>query len=85
MELRAGFLREIARPCRLRVGNGKKFDGGVLRGETRAQPADAAGADDGDAQFPAFDDGALLRSILAGASPRLTRTAPRLMLESRRS
>jgi len=39
----------------------------VFRREARAQPADAAGADDGNAQVFAFDGGFLFRAILAGA------------------
>jgi hypothetical protein len=39
----------------------------VLGREPRAQAADAAGADDRDAQFLAFDGGFLPRVILAGA------------------
>ena len=50
------FLRQVARPRRVRVGNRHESDGGMLRREARAQAPDAAGADDGDAQFLAFDD-----------------------------
>jgi len=67
MELRAGLLRQVARPRRIRVGNRQEFDAGMLRCEARAQPADAAGADDGNAQVFAFDGGFLFRAILAGA------------------
>jgi len=67
MELRAGLLRQVARPRRIRVGNRQEFDAGMLRCEARAQPADAAGADDGNAQVFAFDGGLLPRLILSGA------------------
>ena len=49
MELRAGFLRQITRACRVDVGNREEFDGRVFRCQPRAQTADAAGANDGDA------------------------------------
>jgi hypothetical protein len=49
VKLRAGFLREIARPRRVRVGDRQEANGGMLRRQARAQRADAAGPDDGDA------------------------------------
>jgi hypothetical protein len=57
MELGAGFFRQVARPRRLRVGNRHELYGGVLRRQSRAQPADAAGTDHGDSQVLAFDGG----------------------------
>jgi hypothetical protein len=45
MELGAGLLRQVARARRLCVRNRHEPDGGVLRRQPRAQPADAAGAD----------------------------------------
>jgi len=73
MELRAGFLRQVARARWIRVGNRQKFDAGMLRCEARAQPADAAGADDGNAQVFAFDGGLFPRLILSGAREGKTR------------
>jgi hypothetical protein len=55
MKLCVGFLREIARPRRFRVGYRYEPYGWMLRREPRAQPADAAGADDGDAEILALD------------------------------
>ena len=70
MELCAGLLRQIARPRRLRVGNRQELDGGMLRHEARAQRANAAGADDGDAQGFALNGLFLPRAILTGAQAR---------------
>ena len=67
VELRAGFLRQVARPRRIDVGNREEFDGRMFRCQPRAQAADSAGADDGDTQVLAFDGGFLPRVILAGA------------------
>jgi len=67
VELRAGLFRQVARARRIRVGNRQEFDAGMLGREPRPQPADAAGADDGNAQVFAFDGGFLFRAILAGA------------------
>jgi len=49
VELRAGFLCQIARSRRFGIGDRQEPDRGMLRRETRAQAPDAAGADDGDA------------------------------------
>lgn len=67
MKLRAGFLREIARPVRLNIGYREEPDGGMLGGKAGAQSADTAGADDGDAQLFALN-GRLPKkgAILAG-------------------
>jgi hypothetical protein len=90
MELRAGLIREIARFCRVNVGDGEKFDGGMLGREARAQPADAARSDYGNAEFLAFDDPlpAVLRVMIrfgGNCSRRMpgARPADHTMLESR--
>jgi hypothetical protein len=70
MKLRAGLLREITRLGRLRIGNRQEPDGGMLRRQARAQRADAARANDGDAQFLALDGDFLPRAILSGACAR---------------
>jgi hypothetical protein len=49
VELRPGFFCQVARARRVDVGNREKFDGRVFRCQPRAQTANAAGADDGDA------------------------------------
>ncbi len=67
MELRAGRLREITRLGRLCIGNRQEPDGGMLCRQARAQRADAARANDGDAQFLALDGDFLPRAILSGA------------------
>ena len=74
MKLRAGLFCEIARAGRVGVGNRQEPDRRVLRRQPRAQPADAAGADDGDAQILAFDGPLPARAvILAGAAVRNAR------------
>ena len=73
MELRAGLLRQVARPRRIRVGNRQEFDAGMIGREPRPQAPDAAGADDGNAQVFAFDGGLLPRLILSGAREGKTR------------
>ena len=62
VELRADVLREITRLGRLRIGNRQEPDGGMLRRQARAQRADAARANDGDAQFLALDGRLLERA-----------------------
>jgi len=71
VELRARLLREIARLGRLGIGNRQELDSGMLRCQARAQRADTAGTDDGDAQLLALDGRLLERAdILAGAFRR---------------
>ena len=64
MKLPTGLLREIARLRRLGIGNREESDSGMLRREARAQRADAAGANDGDAQFLALDGRLLERAAI---------------------
>jgi len=64
MELRAGFLREVSRPRGLRVGNRQEANGRMLCRQSRAQRADAAGADNRDAQFFALDGRLLERAAI---------------------
>ncbi len=47
----AGGFGQCRGTSRIQIGNGEKTNGRVFGGQARAQRADAAGADDGDAEF----------------------------------
>jgi hypothetical protein len=54
MDIGASGFGECGGACRIQVGDGEESDGRMFGGQARAQRADAAGADDGDAEGFAF-------------------------------
>jgi hypothetical protein len=51
MDIGAGGFGECRGACRIQIGYREKFDGRVFCRQARTKRADAAGADDGDAEF----------------------------------